>query len=1193
MPHLDNGIPTFVEMTGKGGSYDNNGIPGQVGNDGNYQTVGFNPLTDALVFRENIISRDECWPDSKTQTGTAHGWIYNPKLNKFLVTRPYHRQKQYLLPGGVVYQDDLVRGWFREVEEETGLMPTDLRGVVPIAHTSRIEKSSVKQENLVESGMLYFALTDKEGIIGSHEAEVLWLSKEELLNEWSDFYPFVKEFNHWFLYNFKNVFSEVDQNRLESWYRAQQSGLVVIEERLKQDLNAKKSPFPNLQAVLFDIDGVMTKAFNLKDVLLAGGLDEDKVNSFIGNYFQQSQFVGALIGKTDLKESLVPHLDELGWHKSVDEFLDLWFAADNQNIQENLRVAELLQDLGVPVYAATNQEKHRLKYLKSVQFSLRDPDYTGKFSFKFNGWFSSCRLGFTKKEPEYFPKVAKLGRFDPSKVLHIDDTLECVENAKKAGFQAIHYKSGDNLLAKILPYLGIDLSPHTGRLKHLFQALALGLSVEQIAEITHIHPWFVHKLKNLYEIKDELFEKINCYKMVDTCAGEFEAKTPYFYSTHGSQTEATEELYYQFEGNFDYLIDRAKKDGRELVLDALIFNEENKVFVQKRRPERKFLPNCWGIVGGHLRADNSIKAGMNRIINEETGWQLKRIVSLVEIRDWEFSGIKKRTLVFDVEVAGDLNMPRLELEKVSGFLWISKNELPLFYENKNYNERLMYKVCKKGLEMHNEPRKVIILGSGPIRIGQGVEFDYLTVHAVQALQKKGIKAIIINNNPETVSTDYSTSDRLYFEPLTPEFVQKAIDNEKDGLLGVIAQFGGQTAIKLAEPIENQGAKILGTPAKAIDLAEDREKTGDIVAGLGYKMPDWRVAWNREEVIQKVEEIGYPVLLRPSFVLGGEGMKTVYSRQEVEEYLELHFQGTHLNSTPGEIPPTSFAGHPLERGTLPPRPLRKGPGVRTVFQSNNNEHDSGQGGGDTVPNTQRDSRLRGNDNETNLPLGGNFTKPLLIDKFLDEAIEVDVDFISDGEKTYCFILEQLDQAGTHSGDSACVFPAQNLGREIQDKLVQITRDISRAFGVIGIGNLQCAIKNGEIFVLEVNPRASRTVPFVSKCLGFSLTELATNVILGDKLPEFDFDLDYYKHPEYAWSLKQEVVHKEQPIRRVEPKFVAIKWPVFCLEKLVGVKPDLGPLMKSTGEAMTVGQTFQEAWDKWKNPTSLPEVKVYSL
>jgi carbamoylphosphate synthase large subunit/ADP-ribose pyrophosphatase YjhB (NUDIX family) len=765
-------------------------------------------------------------------------------------------------------------------------------------------------------------------------------------------------------------------------------------------------------------------------------------------------------------------------------------------------------------------------------------------------------------EPALDYVVIKIPRWPDDKFPEMDNrlgiTMKSTGEVMAIGrnFEEALYKAIESLDIKydILEANEVDLArdiedikkdikiANSKRLKNIFLGFRKGLSVDEIVELSQIHPWFIHKIEKLFEITNSkntsyspLTPEVNTespltplikggiggqvvksvYKMVDTCAGEFEAKTPYFYSTFGSENEATETLYYQHEANFDYLIDKAKKDGRDLVLDAMIFNKDGRVFVQKRRPERKFLPNCWGVVGGHYEDDNSIRAGIDRIIFEETGWRLGRIRSLIEIRDWEFEGIKKRTLVFDVEALGDLEVPRLETDKVTGFLWISKNELPLFYENKNYGERLMYKVCKKGLEMHNEPKKVIILGSGPIRIGQGVEFDYLTVHAVRALQKKGIKAIIINNNPETVSTDYSTSDRLYFEPLTPKYVNQVIENEKEGLLGVIAQFGGQTAINLAEPLEKEGVKVLGTTASSIDLAEDREKTGEIVKKLGYKMPEWGIAFAKKEVLKKAQKIGYPVLLRPSFVLGGEGMKVVYSDEEVEEYLD-----THVSSE-------------------------------------------------------------------------KFEKPLLIDKFIEGAVEVDVDFISDGKKTYCFILEQLDKAGVHSGDSACVFPAQNLERKVQDKLVEITRKISKAFKVIGIGNLQCAVKDGEIYVIEVNPRASRTVPFVSKCLGFSLTEMATNVIMGSKLPEFDFDLEYYKTPEYAWSLKEEVVYKEQPVQKIKPKFVAIKWPVFCLEKLIGVNQDLGPLMKSTGEAMTVGKTFEEAKRKWLDGENVQDVEVVSL
>ncbi len=746
---------------------------------------------------------------------------------------------------------------------------------------------------------------------------------------------------------------------------------------------------------------------------------------------------------------------------------------------------------------------------------------------------------------------------------------------------------------------------NTQRLKYILQGFKNGMIANEISDLSKIHPWFCMKLEsfwnkcqsgefeyfdkqyyfgesldsvekaprqsstathsdtvspsqawlyqsslegnsqvNNFDLENKNINSVSEFKMVDTCAGEFEAFTPFFYSTlqlpgysnyspkgtiKYNTNEATDDLYNTGNVNFDYLIDKATRDGRDLVLDAVIFNSFNKIFVQKRRSDRAFLPNCWGIVGGHFDRSSkrqgldNIFGTLDAIIHEDTGWQLSKIRSVLEIRDWENEGIAKRTVVFDVEVSGNLDLPKLDLNKVKGYLWIDKDDLGIFDINKSYEENLVYKVVSKSLELHQKPKKVIILGSGPIRIGQGVEFDYLTVHAVRAVQKKGIKAIIINNNPETVSTDYSTSDRLYFEPLTTSFVSRIVENEKEGLLGVIASFGGQTAINLAKPLENLGIPILGTSAKAIDMAEDREQTGEIMSHLGYTMPSWDITFNKSEVLDKCKKIGFPVLIRPSFVLGGEGMRIIYNEAEVQTYLNDYFS----TST-------------------------------------------------------------------------KFDKPLLIDKFLDEAVEVDVDFISDGTKTYCFIMEQLDKAGIHSGDSASVFPSQSLTREIMDKLVEMAQKIAQEFQVIGIGNLQCAIKNNQIYIIEVNPRASRTVPFISKCLGFSLAELATDVIMGEKLPEFDFDLDYYKNPRYTESLKQDIVYKEQPIRHIAPKFVGIKWPVFCTHKLIGVSPDLGPLMKSTGEAMTVGMTFEEARLKWElsnNNDAMTEdyidVKVYKL
>jgi carbamoyl-phosphate synthase large subunit len=383
--------------------------------------------------------------------------------------------------------------------------------------------------------------------------------------------------------------------------------------------------------------------------------------------------------------------------------------------------------------------------------------------------------------------------------------------------------------------------------------------------------------------------------------------------------------------------------------------------------------------------------------------------------------------------------------------------------------------------------KVIILGSGPIKIGQGIEFDYLTVHAVKALKEKKVKSIVINNNPETVSTDFSISDRLYFEPLTPNFILKVVENEKEGLLGVIPQFGGQTAINLVEFLERSGVPILGTSKKSIDASEDREKTAEIITSLGYKMPTWLIVQNKIELLNKVKNLGYPVLIKPSFVLAGEGMVIAKNDSDVNSYLKIIGEQA-------------------------------------------------------------------------------FYKPVLVDKFLEKAMEIDVDFIADGQKTVAYILEQLEPAGIHSGDSRCVFPPQNITLSVQEKIKVMVEKISEAFGIIGIANLQCAVRNNEIFILEVNPRASRTVPFLSKCLGISLAKLATNVILGDKLPE---------------NLPG------------QNGIVAIKTPVFSFDKLPGVSKTLGPLMKSTGETMSIGKTYQEALRKIIDKEGFNDTNVYRL
>ncbi len=454
--------------------------------------------------------------------------------------------------------------------------------------------------------------------------------------------------------------------------------------------------------------------------------------------------------------------------------------------------------------------------------------------------------------------------------------------------------------------------PSTKRLFAILAAFRCGLDQEAVARMTKIHPWFIRKIYNLFCNYKTIKKSFTVFKQVDTCAGEFTAHTPYYYSSQGVEDE----------------------------------------------------------------------------------------------------------------------VPPLE------------------------------------------GPKVIILGSGPIRIGQGIEFDYMTVHAVKALQKLGIKAIIINNNPETVSTDYTVSDRLYFEPLRSEFVLNVIKKEADGLLGVIPQFGGQTSINLVKDLESAGVHILGTNSSYIFAAEDREVAANYIQKIGHNMPRWVVSKGKKDFLLKTQELGFPLLVRPSFVLGGEGMIIARSLEDVESYAEN--------------------------------------------------------------------------------LEEQFSQPILIDQFLEDAVEIDIDLISDGKRTISFVIEQLDPAGVHSGDSRCVFPAQSLDKNVHEKLNKIASDIATVFGIVGVANIQCAIKNDKIYILEVNPRGSRTIPFLGKCLGISLPAIATQVIMGEELPTIMKDMFGDR--------------------------VCIKYPVFSLEKLPGVCSRLSPLMKSTGEGMCIGKSFEEALKK---------------
>jgi carbamoyl-phosphate synthase large subunit len=371
-------------------------------------------------------------------------------------------------------------------------------------------------------------------------------------------------------------------------------------------------------------------------------------------------------------------------------------------------------------------------------------------------------------------------------------------------------------------------------------------------------------------------------------------------------------------------------------------------------------------------------------------------------------------------------------------------------------------------------RKVVILGGGPNRIGQGIEFDYCCVQASFALKEMGIESIMVNSNPETVSTDYDTSDKLYFEPLTREDVLNIVEQEKPE--GIIVQFGGQTPLNISVPLAEAGVTILGTSPDSIDRAEDRERFQILLKKLGILQPENGIAVNKEGAIRVANEIGYPVVVRPSFVLGGRAMEIVYDEEDLKFYME-----TAVKVSPG--------------------------------------------------------------------------KPVLIDKFLEDATEIDVDAISDGKDTIIGgIMEHIEEAGIHSGDSACVLPPTSLRPEILKQIKEHTTAIARELNVIGLMNIQYAVKMGAVYVLEVNPRASRTIPFVSKATGVPLAKLATKVILGKRLKEL--------------GLTEEVV----------PSHVSCKESVFPFARFRGVDTILGPEMKSTGEVMGIDSSFGMAFAK---------------
>ncbi|MGI9111685.1 MAG: carbamoyl-phosphate synthase large subunit, partial [Gaiellaceae bacterium] len=372
---------------------------------------------------------------------------------------------------------------------------------------------------------------------------------------------------------------------------------------------------------------------------------------------------------------------------------------------------------------------------------------------------------------------------------------------------------------------------------------------------------------------------------------------------------------------------------------------------------------------------------------------------------------------------------------------------------------------------------VVILGSGPNRIGQGIEFDYCCVHAVQSFRAQGYEAVLVNCNPETVSTDYDTSDRLYFEPLTEAYVLPVLERERP--VGVVTQFGGQTPLKLAAAIEGAGFKLLGTPVEAIDLAEDRERFGSLLAELGLRCPEWGIAAEPDEAVALAKWIGYPVLLRPSYVLGGRAMRVCYDAGQVRET---------MRGIAGEV---------------------------------------------------------------------------LVDRFLEGALEIDVDALCDGVSVHIgAVMEHVEEAGIHSGDSSCVLPAPSLDAATYRDVCRVVRRLGPALGVVGLLNVQLALADGELHVLEANPRASRTVPFASKATGLNLVDAAARLAAGARLHELELG----------------------PERR--PTQVSVKAAVLPFARFPGADPVLGPEMRSTGEVMASAEDLPTAFAKAERAAGRP-------
>lgn len=547
------------------------------------------------------------------------------------------------------------------------------------------------------------------------------------------------------------------------------------------------------------------------------------------------------------------------------------------------------------------------------------------------------------------------------------------------------------------------------------------------------------------------------------------------------------------ERNYSGLDEVAFKDKNELIFKIRNANEKRLLYIAQALREgfeieelyelckidRWFLEQMKQIVEFEKHIDMDILSDKSLLRKAKTmGFSDKKIAALVNKKDnLELS----QNDIYYARMRQKINLEFSEVDTCAGEF---KALTPYFYSSTNASELTQSK--SEGRD--KKEKKVMIIGGGPNRIGQGIEFDYACVHAAFALKDMGVKTLMYNCNPETVSTDYDISDTLYFEPSTFEHLRAVIEREKPD--GVIVHFGGQTPLKFAKRLSAFGAKIIGTSARVIDRAEDREKFAKFCEDLGLNQPKNACVFSVNEALIKAKEIGYPVLVRPSYVLGGRAMRVVNDENELSLYMS-----------------------------------------EAVSVSEN--------------------------------------CPVLMDAFLDNATELDVDAISDGKEVYVAgIMEHIEEAGIHSGDSACVLPPYNLDAKTEELIREKTAAVALNLGVVGLLNIQFALFNNELFMIEVNPRASRTVPFVSKASGVPLAKVATRVMWQGNLREALKFYDKFKTVDYSHTI----------LRPKKPKYVSVKEAVFPFAKLNGSDLELGPEMKSTGEVMGISKDFANAYAK---------------